>query len=164
MAIFSREGVLDDVWTHLEDEQPIPGGAWTVSARRWLSDGDVRNQGGTPGIRVQPDMDVEELAGHLDGVQLVVVHLPKFKDGRAFTQARLLRSRLGFQGEIRATGPVIPDQLQFLYRCGVDTIELPEGANLQTWQRAMSRFETFYQPGIRGSDPVAARMRHSAPS
>jgi len=162
MAIFSREGVLDDAWTHVQDDQPVPGGAWTVSAQRWLEDADLRSRPGTPGIRVPPDLDVETLAGHLDPVQLVVLVLPKFKDGRAFSQARLLRSRIGFSGEIRATGHVIPDQLQFLYRCGVDTIDLPQGANLQTWERAMRRFEQFYQPSLRGSETVAPRARHAS--
>jgi uncharacterized protein (DUF934 family) len=162
MPIFSRDGVREDVWIHLDDES-VPAAetpsAWTVPADRWLRQtSELAAAPGRRGIRLAPDTEVESLAGRLEGVDLVTVELPKFKDGRAFTQARLLRGRLGFRGEIRARGHVIPDQLQFLQRCGVDSVELPEDARIETWSRAMRRFQAFYQNGL--SDRSAAELRH----
>ena len=64
-----------------------------------------------------------ELKSHLGRLKLIVLHFPKFTDGRAYSQARLLRGRLGYRGELRATGSVLRDQLPFLLRCGFDSFE-----------------------------------------
>lgn len=81
----------------------------------------------------------------LEGIQRIDLHFPKFTDGRAFSQAFLLRRRLGFKGEIRATGDVLADQLQQMVRSGFDAAELRPDQNLSVAQRQLTRYPAFYQ-------------------
>jgi len=89
--------------------------------------------------------DADPLALDLAGVTRIDLHFPKFSDGRAFSQARLLRGRLKFTGEIRATGDVLIDQLVQMARCGFDVAVLREGVDLADAQRQFDRFKGFYQ-------------------
>jgi uncharacterized protein (DUF934 family) len=81
----------------------------------------------------------------LDGVAQINLHFPKFTDGRAYSQAFLLRRRLGFQGEIRATGDVLIDQLVQMERSGFDVAVLREDQNLGFAKAQFERFKGFYQ-------------------
>ncbi|AVT12812.1 DUF934 domain-containing protein [Paracidovorax avenae] len=89
--------------------------------------------------------DADPLVQDLAGIERIDLHFPKFTDGRAFSQARLLRQRRGFRGEIRATGDVLIDQLVQMARCGFDVAVLREGVDLADAQRQFDRFHAFYQ-------------------
>ena len=89
--------------------------------------------------------DADPLTLDLAGVARIDLHFPKFSDGRAYSQARLLRQRLKFAGEIRATGDVLIDQLVQMARCGFDVAVLREGVDLADAQRQFDRFSAFYQ-------------------
>jgi uncharacterized protein (DUF934 family) len=90
--------------------------------------------------------DVLLLGGRLAGVKLIVLNFPKFTDGRAYSQARLLRERLGYTGELRATGAVFLDQLPFLLRCGFDAFESDQKGFGEALARARTLFSVVYQP------------------
>ncbi|WP_019936323.1 DUF934 domain-containing protein [Bordetella sp. FB-8] len=92
--------------------------------------------------------DADPLALDLAGVERIDLSFPKFTDGRAFSQARLLRQRQGFKGEIRATGDVLIDQLVHMARCGFDVAVLSEGADLADAERQFTRFKGFYQGDV----------------
>ena len=94
---------------------------------------------------IAPANDADPFTLDLTGVQRIDLNFPKFTDGRAFSQARLLRKRLGFQGEIRATGDVLIDQLVQMQRCGFDVAGLREGVDIADAQRQLDRFHGFYQ-------------------
>jgi uncharacterized protein (DUF934 family) len=89
--------------------------------------------------------DADPFAVSLAGVQRIDLSFPKFTDGRAYSQAYLLRRRLAFQGEIRATGDVLIDQLVHMQRTGFDVAVLREGVDLADAQRQFDRFGAFYQ-------------------
>lgn len=89
--------------------------------------------------------DADALALPLDGVERVDLHFPNFTDGRAFSQAFLLRRRRGFKGEIRATGDVLIDQLVQMQRTGFSSAVLREGVDAADAQRQFERFPGFYQ-------------------
>ncbi len=89
---------------------------------------------------------VEDLASHIGRLKLIVLHFPKFSDGRAYSQARLLRGRLGYQGELRATGGVLQDQAPFLLRCGFDSFESDQKGFGEALARARTLFSVVYQP------------------
>lgn len=89
--------------------------------------------------------DADPLVQDLTGVTRIDLHFPKFTDGRAYSQARLLRQRLKFTGEIRATGDVLIDQLVQMARCGFDVAVLREGVDISDAQRQLDRFHGFYQ-------------------
>jgi uncharacterized protein (DUF934 family) len=93
----------------------------------------------------------------LAGVRRIDLHFPKFTDGRAYSQAFLLRRRLGFQGEIRATGDVLIDQLVQMQRSGFDAAVLREGVDASAAQRQFERFAAFYQGDAVNPAPLFAR-------
>ena len=89
--------------------------------------------------------DADALALPLDGVERVDLHFPNFTDGRAFSQAFLLRRRRGYQGDIRATGDVLIDQLVQMQRTGFSSAVLRDGVDQADAQRQFDRFPAFYQ-------------------
>ena len=89
----------------------------------------------------------------LSGVTRIDLHFPKFTDGRAYSQAFLLRRRLGFAGELRATGDVLIDQLVQMQRTGFDVAVLREGLDPSAAQRQFDRFAGFYQGSAVGTKP-----------
>ena len=93
----------------------------------------------------------------LNGVHRVDLHFPKFSDGRAFSQAFLLRRRLGFKGEIRATGDVLIDQLVQMQRSGFDSAVLRADQDASAVQRQFDRFDAFYQGDAVKTAPRFAR-------
>jgi uncharacterized protein (DUF934 family) len=92
--------------------------------------------------------DVNPLDSDLAGVKSIVLSFPKFTDGRAFSQAVMLRKRAGFTGEIRATGDVLIDQLQQMARSGFDVAELRADQDLAAGQRQLDRYAEFYQADV----------------
>ena len=89
--------------------------------------------------------DADPRAADLAGITRIELQFPKFTDGRAFSQAFLLRRRLGFQGDIRATGDVLVDQFQQMVRSGFSSAVLRADQSLDTAQRQLDRFASFYQ-------------------
>ena len=114
------------------------------SATMKLLDAGIADTGSSERVIVLAnDVDPRELK--LDGIERIDLHFPKFTDGRAFSQAFLLRRRLGFTGEIRATGDVLIDQLLQMQRCGFDAAVLRSDQNQDIAQRQLQRYPAFYQ-------------------
>jgi len=107
-------------------------------------------------ISMANDADPREVS--LEGVKRIDLHFPKFTDGRAYSQAFLLRRRLGFQGEIRATGDVLIDQLVSMSRTGFDVAVLRDGLDASAAQRQFDRFPAFYQGSAIDTKPLFAKM------
>lgn len=101
--------------------------------------------------------DADPRTVSLDGVIRIDLHFPKFTDGRAYSQAFLLRRRLGFKGEIRATGDVLIDQLVAMERTGFDVAVLREGIDASAAQRQFDRFPAFYQGSAIDTQPLFAK-------
>ena len=101
------------------------------------------------------DADPREVS--LEGVKRIDLYFPKFTDGRAYSQAFLLRRRLGFQGEIRATGDVLIDQLVSMSRTGFDVAVLRDGLDASAAQRQFDRFPAFYQGSAIDTQPLFAK-------
>ena len=120
-----------------------------------LSFKDHTPSSGTSVICIANDADPREVS--LEGVKRIDLHFPKFTDGRAYSQAFLLRRRLGFQGEIRATGDVLIDQLVSMARTGFDVAVLREGLDASAAQRQFERFPGFYQGSAVDTQPLFAK-------
>jgi uncharacterized protein (DUF934 family) len=101
--------------------------------------------------------DVDPSSLQLDGVTRIDLNFPKFTDGRAYSQAFLLRRRLGFKGEIRATGDVLIDQLVQMERTGFDVAVLRADQNIDYAQRQFDRYRGFYQGDTMTVQPHYAR-------
>ena len=102
-------------------------------------------------LQLNNDAELQGLA--LDGVTRIELQFPKFSDGRAFSQAVTLRRRLGFAGELRATGDVLVDQLVQMQRSGFDSAVLRDDQDFSVAERQLSRFAAFYQGDERESAP-----------
>jgi uncharacterized protein (DUF934 family) len=106
-------------------------------------------------IRLANDVDPRTVS--LEGVKRIDLNFPKFTDGRAYSQAFLLRRRMGFQGEIRATGDVLIDQLVAMARTGFDVAVLRQGLDASAAQRQFDRFPAFYQGSAVETQPLFAK-------
>ena len=106
-------------------------------------------------LQLANNVDPSTLA--LDGVERIDLQFPKFTDGRAYSQAFLLRRRLGFQGELRATGDVLIDQLVQMQRSGFDSAVLRADQDTAAAEVQFSRFASFYQGDARTIAPLFAR-------
>jgi uncharacterized protein (DUF934 family) len=103
-----------------------------------------------PRSRVLPnDVDVESLRPELSRLDIVALQFPKWTDGRAYSQARVLRTRLGYRGEIRAVGEVLVDMLPLLQRTGFDAVVLRADQKRDAAERALGFFDGYYQGDAR---------------
>jgi uncharacterized protein (DUF934 family) len=105
-------------------------------------------------VRLPNDVDPAVLAPDLARLHAVLLEFPKWTDGRAYSQAWLLRARLGFLGELRATGDVVVDMMPLLRRTGFDAAELRPGQSREAAHRALGFFDGHYQPDV--AQPASA--------
>lgn len=155
--IRNRELTGDD-WIHLADDAPIPEqGRFTVSWARWQAELDPAavSQDDLPsservGVVAPGDTTPEALSRAVGHVSLIALRIPKFADGRHFTAARLLRERFGFEGELRATGDVVPDQVFYMHRVGYNAFEVPAGPRREAALAALDTFSVTYQAAVAG--------------
>ena len=99
------------------------------------------------------DESLVDIGGDLSGFGVIILAFPSFGDGRAYSQARLLRERFGYTGEIRARGDVLRDQILFMARCGFDAFEF-DGAGSAVAEAALKEFSFAYQPAADHAEPV----------
>jgi uncharacterized protein (DUF934 family) len=146
--------VSADPFVRVLDDAPLPEGVPVlVPSSRLLADArDLVLRPAPTGVIWPNDRKVSELASYLDWIALVALVFPTFRDGRAYSQARLLRERYRFRGELRATGQVLRDQLLFLHRAGFDAFELTKDRDAAHVAEALNRYSVFYQfTGVSGS-------------
>ena len=158
-TLIRRQGeafvLANDSATSVADDQEMPSGDVIISLTRFQAEGDqLLSEGRKVGVRIEPADEVEALAYDLPRVALVAVAFPKFRDGRAFTSATLLRERLGYKGEIRAVGDVLLEQAGFMVRCGIDAFEPADGSTPQQWAHAVHRHRHVYQRAADARAPV----------
>jgi uncharacterized protein (DUF934 family) len=129
------------------DEAPIPTqSAVILSLARFQSEGAaLLDEGRAVGVRIEPAERVEDLAYDLPRLALIAPAFPKFRDGRAYSTAALLRERFGFKGEIRAVGDVLREQAYEMVRCGFDAFEPVDGSTPEDWAKAARIFRHVYQ-------------------
>ena len=136
----------EDAFVLVADEDPIPTqGDVIVSLPRFVAEGEALGAGRQVGVLVQPGEAIEDLAYDLPRVALVALAFPKYRDGRAYSSARLLRDRYGYAGQIRAVGDVLQEQALHMIRCGFDAFEPNDGADPQVWISAAQRYRHVYQ-------------------
>jgi uncharacterized protein (DUF934 family) len=156
MPLVKAGHVVDDAYVRVLDDAPLPDDAPVLlTAQRFIADAPELLQRSAPiGVIWPNDRKVAELAPWIDRLSLIALVFPKFRDGRAYSQARLLRERFGFRGELRATGDVLRDQFQFLLRAGFDAFEVKKPADAKVFAEAAARFSVFYQPSADGRTPA----------
>jgi len=149
--LLRQRELAEDDWRYLGDELPADCESIIVPLTELRDNAAVwRAWGGRLGARLTPTDRVEALAADLPRLALIAIEFPSPGEGRGYTQARLLRSRYAFAGELRAIGVVKRDQVFFMARCGFDAFELAGGEDAEAAQQALSRFTVSYQPRVSG--------------
>jgi uncharacterized protein (DUF934 family) len=168
MPLLKSDGFVQDSWIHLGADDPLPAsGDIVVPYARLLKEWEVLvKHDGRLGT-VFPNVDrVEALTLFLPRLALIILAFPSFTDGRAYSIARQLREG-GYRGEIRATGNVLPDQLQFMRQVGFDSFDVNERFAPDTWLKASRQMSLAYQRGLyRPADEVevlSERHREAEP-
>jgi uncharacterized protein (DUF934 family) len=148
MPLVKNGQITDDLFVHVADGAELPGdGAVLISAARLLEDpeGLLRRPGKT-GVIWPNNRPVDDLVPYLDRLAAVALVFPTFRDGRAYSQARLLRERYDYPGELRATGQVLRDQFVFMTRAGFDAFEVKKQSDAEAFAATTKRYSVFYQP------------------
>jgi uncharacterized protein (DUF934 family) len=166
MPLVKQGRITTDLFVHIADGAELPGdGAILVPAARFLEDPEAMlRRAGKLGVIWPNNRNLDDLVPYLDRLAAVALVFPSFRDGRAYSQARLLRERHGYDGELRATGQVLRDQFVFMSRAGFDAFEVKKDADADAFAETMKRYSVFYQPTGDGRVTALNRrmqLRHS---
>ena len=164
MPLLKNNVLVPDIWLNAEVEGELPNaGDVIVPFARLLKEwGALQARKARLGVRFGNTDKPEALETFLPSLSLIVLPFPAFNDGRAYSIARKLRE-MGYRGEIRATGNVLPDQLQFMLQVGFDAFDIGERFPLDTWQKASRQMSLAYQRGLfrRGAEAEIWTERHT---
>ena len=166
MPLVKNGKITTDQFVHVADGVELPGdGAILIPAARFLENAEaLSKRAGKIGVIWPNNRDLDDLVPHLERLAVVALVFPSFRDGRAYSQARLLRERHGYEGELRATGQVLRDQFVFMLRAGFDALEVKKEADAAAFAETVKRYSVFYQPTGDGRVTALNRrmqLRHS---
>ena len=157
MPLIRNGAYAEDGFVPVADDAPLPDGPAIVSLARFAKERAALMARNAPlGVRLKSEESPEILGDDVQRLSLIVLEFPKFRDGRAFSWARLLRTRLAFQGEIRAVGDFLYDQLAFMHRVGIDAFEVSDKITPQMFARALGEMSNVYQPSADGRRTIEA--------
>lgn len=160
-----KDGALaDDQW-QVVDHEHLQEGIDLIETERWLiplTQWDEIAARLSPGqnhvgVWVTGDEPVEHFRGKLDNLPLIAVKFPTFTDGRGFTLARQLREQFDYQGELRAIGYFLQEQMHYLYRCGFNAFLLSDEADIDAALQSLKDFSNWYQAAVDEPRPLFRR-------
>ncbi|PWR17876.1 DUF934 domain-containing protein [Zavarzinia aquatilis] len=156
-----KASVVENDWTLVDDDAELPEGkAVVVSLARFRAERDKLVGRNAPlGLRLKSNEAPASVADDLDRIALVALEFPIFRDGRGYSHAVQLRQRFGFDGEVRAVGDVLWDQIPHMIRCGIDSFEVGDDFPLAAFDEAATVFTRHYQPDTTGR-PTINELRH----
>jgi uncharacterized protein (DUF934 family) len=148
MPLVKNGKISADAFVQVAEDAEIPDdGAILISSARLLGDPQMLSRrSGETGVIWPNNRDVDDLVPYLDRLAMVGLVFPTFRDGRAYSQARLLRERHLYRGELRATGQVLRDQFVFMLRAGFDAFEVKKASDAEAFALTAKRYSVFYQP------------------
>lgn len=160
MPLIEKGHIVEDSFVRVADDEALPEGASVlIGIDRFLTEAEALKARQAPvGVVWPNNRPIAEIAPHLGQLSLIALNFPSFRDGRAYSQARLLRERLGWQGPLRAIGNVLRDQFLLMERSGFDQIEAVKEADAEAFDEATHRYTVFYQPAT-DARPSLLRQR-----
>ncbi len=160
MPLVKGNQIVSDEFVTLGDDEAIPAsGNVLLPAARFIADADaIVAREGKVGVIWPNSRDIDELAPYLSKLAAVALVFPTFRDGRAYSQSRILRERYSYKGEVRATGQVLRDQFVFMLRAGFDAFLVKKESDAEAFANVAKRYSVFYQPAADGR-PTAFRRR-----
>ncbi|MBB4866000.1 uncharacterized protein (DUF934 family) [Pseudomonas nitritireducens] len=174
----------NDPWTLVREvPEALPEGHLILPLESWLSAAPCRNEGDAiviareqdvqaapeldgsrassllrrAGVWLGPDDDPQKLVGRFDELALIAIDFPSFRDGRGYSLAYLLRSRLGWRGELRAVGDVLRDQLAHLRQCGFDAFAVREDKSVEDALKGLAGLSVLYGRSVIEPRPLFRR-------
>jgi len=164
MEIIHDRRIGESYWRHVPDGtladaiSDRPSDAIIVALADWRGQkAALRRRPGPLGVRLGAGDDLDDILDDLESFGVVAIAFANATEGRGYTQARRLRERYGYSGEIRAVGDVSRDRLAFMERCGFNAFELPGDARLQDALDAFGEISDVYQPGADAQPTIASR-------
>lgn len=154
MKVIKDRQIVEDAWHVVKDEDAADAHA-IVSLARWNAGG--LDAAAPVGVVLRSNESPDDIRD-LKSLPLVAVDFPAFTDGRGYTSARLLRSRLGYKGEIRAVGDVMRDEMFLMSRCGIDSFALKQGKDFEKALAAFNDFSVTYQAAADDERPLFRRV------
>jgi uncharacterized protein (DUF934 family) len=148
MTLIKNGNVVEDPFIDCTEMDILPkSGALIVSVAQWQDHWEKLVRRPDPiGVQLKSHEHPEIISDDLESLTVIALEFPTFKDGRAYSYARLLRERYGFTGELRAVGDVLPDQIHFMERVGFNSVEIDSDNALADFERATKEFTVWYQP------------------
>ncbi|WEX78795.1 DUF934 domain-containing protein [Sinorhizobium numidicum] len=144
--------VNDDPWVVETDEAKAGSNEKAILGLDAFLEAAAASGASGLGVLIAPADDATRIAPYLDRIALVAVAFPAFNDGRAFSHASLLRTRIGFEGEIRAVGDVLIDQIPLMLRCGIDSFAITNATAIKRLSEGrLPGIANHYQPTARPS-------------
>jgi len=163
MAKLIKDGaIVDNEWTLLTqqqvDESGVPAtGAVIVPLAVWLVDKAALQARNDVAVWLDAGEEPEALADDLAALPMIAINFPVFRDGRGYSYARELRQRFNYQGEIRAIGDVLQDQLFYMWRCGFNAYDVRADRDLEEALRGLNVFTVTYQGDVQTPEPIYRR-------
>ena len=157
MPLLKDGGIAEEAWVKVADDAALPDDQPAlISHARWEAERAALQTRNAPlGIALPNNLDVLTFGPEAGRFGLIALNFPKFSDGRAYSQARLLRERFSYRGELRATGHVLRDQLLHMHRAGFDAFEIARNDAAEVFAKALASLSVFYQPT--GDGRITAR-------
>jgi uncharacterized protein (DUF934 family) len=160
--IIKDAAVIEDSWQmpELETTSDLPEGQVLVSLEYWnANQTEIAEAADRAGLVLEPTETPDQIVGDIGGIPVIAVKFPIFADGRGFSIGRLLRERYGYEGELRAVGSPIRDQLTYLSRVGFNAFQLAEHYNPEEALASLKDFSDNYQVAF--DQPVPLFRRRS---
>ena len=156
MPLITGDAIVTDTFTSVGDDAPLPesGGAIVSLARFQKERNTLLARNAPIGVELKANENPENLGEDLHRLSVVALDFPTFRDGRAFSWARILRTRLGYTGQVRAVGKFIYDQINYQRRVGFDAWVVPDDFTLEQFHRALSEMTHVYQPSSDGQKTI----------
>lgn len=144
--------VADDPWVLVRDEEgEMPAGSLILPLNRWLLNPAQH------AVWLGPDDEVERLKPWFETLPLIALDFPSFRDGRGYSQAYLLRTRMGWTGELRAVGDVLRDQLSHMRQCGFDSFAVREDKSAEDALKGLAGMSVLYGRSVIEPRPLFRR-------
>lgn len=162
-AIIKDGAIVEDNWLRVTAEQIVQEGLpadgdLIVPLAVWQSRReDIAARAGRTAVVLEPGEEPAEIAADLEALPLVAIDFPAFKDGRGYSYARELRTRYKYQGEIRAVGDVLRDQLFYMQRVGFNAFQVRADRDIEDALKGLKDFSVTYQGDVNDPRPIYRR-------
>jgi len=157
--LIKQSTIIDNVWHKLDKEstESPETSAVLFPLERFLENPELVIGQAEAGVWLDSDQEPSVLAPYIEKLSLIAINFPKFVDGRGFSYARQLRDKYNYQGELRAIGDVLHDQLYYMKRCGFDSFAVREDKDIESAQQGLNGFTVCYQASTDQPEPLFRR-------